>query len=110
MSLDDLDLKEAEERAYDAGRKSLAAEIEQLRAEAAEWQATLGSIESARQEALDEIERLQSCLYAQESVPALYGEIGRLRAALQDAKDLAIGDAPAAMIIGACNRALASCP
>jgi hypothetical protein len=38
-------------------------------------------------EAAAEIERLQSCLYAQESVPALYAEIKRLRAALQRIAD-----------------------
>ena len=37
-------------------------EIERLRAEAAEWQATLGSIESARQQALDEIDLLRAAL------------------------------------------------
>jgi len=36
-------------------------------------------------------------------------EIERLRAALQDAKDLASSDAPAHMIVDVCERALAPC-
>jgi hypothetical protein len=41
-----------------------------------------------------------------DSLAALYEEVGRLRAALQAAKDLAIGDAPAHMIVDACDRVL----
>jgi hypothetical protein len=37
---------------------------------------------------------------------ALRREIERLRAALQDAKDLALGDAPPHMIVDVCDRAL----
>jgi hypothetical protein len=44
---------------------------------------------------------------ALEEIVQLREEAERLRAALQDAKDLAIGDAPAHMIIDVCGRALA---
>jgi hypothetical protein len=38
---------------------------------------------------------------------AMLAELKRLREALQDAKDLAVGDAPAHMIVDVCDRALA---
>ena len=40
--------------------------------------------------------------------PDLRAEVERLRAALQDAKDLALADAPAHMIVDVCDRALAA--
>jgi len=43
-----------------------------------------------------------------DSLASFFEEIERLRAALKDAKDLAIGDAPAAMIVDVCDRALHS--
>jgi prefoldin subunit 5 len=42
-----------------------------------------------------------------EEIERLRAQVERLRTALQDAKDLAIGDAPAHMIIDVCGRALA---
>jgi hypothetical protein len=39
-------------------------------------------------EAAEEIERLTSCLHAQESIPALYAEIKRLRAAATRTDDV----------------------
>jgi hypothetical protein len=84
------ELRRLRSGSMDRGEFEMIRNRTQLRAEAAEWQATLASLELARQEALDEVERL--------------------RAALGDVKDLAQEDAPAHMIIDVCDRTLAACP